>query len=259
MHIGQKIYNIKASVGATIGWIYCWSVLAIIILLALLFGGEKQQSKEDLTYIEGFYQGRKPGRGFTIVLMDGEKYKIGVTVCDNAFDERNFCENVKSGDLLQMLVDLNTKYYMPYIYELESNDISYITYEDAIKFVKKNNREVTIFAWIAFSIMTIFSIAGAIKLIVDGLYKKKQISTDSSKVTEKYSINANVIRATVAGTVYKIMVVPGQEVRKGDTVLIIKSMQMQIPVLAPDDAIVENVYVSIGDILQKDMMVVLLR
>lgn len=158
-----------------------------------------------------------------------------------------------------MLADLNTKYYMPYVYELKSNDISYITYEDAVKFVKKNNREMTIFAWTAFSIMTIFSIAGVIKLIVDGLYKKKQISTDSSKVTEKYSLNANVVRATVAGTVYKIMVVPGQQVREGDTVLIIKSMQMQIPVLAPADAIVENVYVSLGDVLQKDMMVVLLR
>lgn len=42
MHIGQKIYNIKASIGATIRWIFCWSVWAIIILLALLFGGEKQ-------------------------------------------------------------------------------------------------------------------------------------------------------------------------------------------------------------------------
>ena len=70
MHIGQKIYNIKASIGATIRWIFCWSVWAIIILLALLFGGEKQPSKESLTYVEGFYQGRKPGRGFTIVLMD---------------------------------------------------------------------------------------------------------------------------------------------------------------------------------------------
>lgn len=36
-------------------------------------------------------------------------------------------------------------------------------------------------------------------------------------------------------------------------------MQMQISVLAPADAIVENMYVSVGDVLQKDMMVVLLR
>ena len=148
---------------------------------------------------------------------------------------------------------------MPYVYELEVNGKLYITYEDAIKVKDESNYVIVMAGWITFSIMAVFSIAGAIKLIVDGLYKKKQISTDSSKVTEKYSINANVIRATVAGTVYKIMVVPGQQVRKGDTVLIIKSMQMQIPVLAPDDAIVENVYVSIGDILQKDMMVVLLR
>jgi biotin carboxyl carrier protein len=115
------------------------------------------------------------------------------------------------------------------------------------------------FGWIIFSATAIFTIAGAIKLIVDVLYKKKRISTGSSKVIEKYSINANVIRATVAGTVYKIIVVPGQQVREGDMVLIIKSMQMQIPVLAPAEAIVENVYVSIGDVLEKDMMVILLR
>lgn len=259
MHIGQKIYNIKASIGATIRWIFCWSVLAIIILSALLFGDVEQPSKESLTYVKGFYQERMIGKGMTIILMNGEKYKIGVNVCDNAFDRGNFYKNVKSGDLLQMLVDLNTGYKMPYIYELESNDILYITYEDAIKFVEKNNYEMIILSWIAFAITAVLSIAGVIKLIVDGLYKKKQISTDSSKVTEKYSLNANVVRATVAGTVYKIMVVPGQQVREGDTVLIIKSMQMQIPVLAPADAIVENVYVSVGDVLQKDMMVVLLR
>lgn len=50
-----------------------------------------------------------------------------------------------------------------------------------------------VFGWIIFSATAIFTIAGVIKLIVDGLYKKKQISTDSSTVIEKYSINANVL------------------------------------------------------------------
>lgn len=259
MHIGQKIYNIKASVGATIRWIFCWSVLAIISLSALLFGDVEQPSKESLTYVEGVYQERLIGKGMTIILMNGEKYKIGVDVCDNAFDRGNFYKNVKSGDLLQMLADFNTGYKMPYIYELESNNISYIVYEDAIKFVEKSNHEMMMLGWITFSTTAILSIVGVIKLIIDWLYKKNQTLIYPNMITEKSSVKASVIRATVAGTVYKIMVVPGQQVRKGDTVLIIKSMQMQIPVLAPDDAIVENVYVSIGDILQKDMMVVLLR
>lgn len=259
MHIGQKIYNIKASTDEIIRWIIAWGAFATLLLLILLCGDIERPSEESLTYVEEAYQGRRIGDGMIIYLTTGERYKIGVNVFNNAFDRISFYQDVKNGDLLQMLVDFNTEYKMPYVYELEVNGKLYITYEDAIKVKDESNYVIVMAGWITFSIMAVFSIAGVIKLIVDGLYKKKQISTDSSKVTEKYSINANVIRAIVTGTVYKIMVVPGQQVRKGDTVLIIKSMQMQIPVLAPDDAIVENVYVSIGDILQKDMMVVLLR
>jgi len=60
-----------------------------------------------------------------------------------------------------MLVDFNTGYKIPYIYELESNNISYIVYEDAIKFVEKSNCEMMMFGWIIFSATAIFTIAGA--------------------------------------------------------------------------------------------------
>ena len=55
------------------------------------------------------------------------------------------------------------------------------------------------------------------------------------------------IEAGAAGKVFKIEASQGQAVKKGDTVVILEAMKMEIPVVAPQDGTVASIIVSVGD------------
>ena len=55
------------------------------------------------------------------------------------------------------------------------------------------------------------------------------------------------IEAGAAGKVFKIEANVGQAVKKGDTVVILEAMKMEIPVVAPEDGTVASVNVAVGD------------
>ena len=55
------------------------------------------------------------------------------------------------------------------------------------------------------------------------------------------------ITAGAAGKVFKIEASVGQQVKAGDTVIIIEAMKMEIPVVAPQDGTVASINVSAGD------------
>ncbi|MBO0710377.1 MAG: biotin/lipoyl-binding carrier protein [Acetobacteraceae bacterium] len=46
------------------------------------------------------------------------------------------------------------------------------------------------------------------------------------------------------GTVWKIEVEPGARVAEGDTLILLESMKMEIPVMAPRDGVVKEILVS---------------
>ena len=55
------------------------------------------------------------------------------------------------------------------------------------------------------------------------------------------------IEAGAAGKVFKIEANVGQTVKKGDAVVILEAMKMEIPVVAPEDGTVASVNVAVGD------------
>ena len=55
------------------------------------------------------------------------------------------------------------------------------------------------------------------------------------------------IEAGAAGKVFKIEANVGQAVKKGDAVVIIEAMKMEIPVVAPEDGTVASIDVAVGD------------
>ena len=55
------------------------------------------------------------------------------------------------------------------------------------------------------------------------------------------------IEAGAAGKVFKIEANVGQAVKKGDAVVILEAMKMEIPVVAPQDGTVASVNVAVGD------------
>ena len=55
------------------------------------------------------------------------------------------------------------------------------------------------------------------------------------------------IEAGAAGKVFKIEANVGQAIKKGDAVVIIEAMKMEIPVVAPEDGTVASIDVAVGD------------
>lgn len=66
------------------------------------------------------------------------------------------------------------------------------------------------------------------------------------------------VRSEVSGSVWKLEVAPGQAVAEGDTLLIVESMKMEIPVTAPGAGVVRELLVAQGDPVVDDQVLVLL-
>jgi len=58
------------------------------------------------------------------------------------------------------------------------------------------------------------------------------------------------IEAGAAGKVFKLEKKVGDAVKKGDAVVIIEAMKMEIPVVAPQDGTVASVDVAVGDAVE---------
>lgn len=58
------------------------------------------------------------------------------------------------------------------------------------------------------------------------------------------------VKAGAAGKVFKIEASVGQSVKKGDAVVIIEAMKMEIPVVAPEDGTVASINVAVGDAIE---------
>jgi acetyl-CoA carboxylase biotin carboxyl carrier protein len=66
------------------------------------------------------------------------------------------------------------------------------------------------------------------------------------------------IEAHITGTVWKIEVAPGDNVDEGDTVVILESMKMEMPVEAEDAGVVKEIKVEEGEsVSEGDVLVVL--
>lgn len=58
------------------------------------------------------------------------------------------------------------------------------------------------------------------------------------------------VEAGAAGKVFKIEASVGQKVAKGDTVVIVEAMKMEIPVVAPQEGTVASIDVAVGDMVE---------
>ena len=66
------------------------------------------------------------------------------------------------------------------------------------------------------------------------------------------------VEAHITGTVWKIEVAVGDTVEEGDTVLILESMKMEMPVEAEDEGTVKEILVEEGQAVSEgDTLVVL--
>lgn len=64
------------------------------------------------------------------------------------------------------------------------------------------------------------------------------------------------LRAFIPGVIQKIYVEPGQNVHKGQPLLILEAMKMKNDVLSPIDANVLSIHVKVGDVVSKDQILI---
>lgn len=65
-----------------------------------------------------------------------------------------------------------------------------------------------------------------------------------------------LIKAQMAGTVFEVSVKEGDAVTKGQTVIILESMKMEIPHDATMDGTVAKVFVAEGDFVEEEALLV---
>ena len=67
------------------------------------------------------------------------------------------------------------------------------------------------------------------------------------------------IEATVTGKVWKVETVPGAQLQEDDVVIILESMKMEIPVLAPNAGTIETILVQEGDSVEEGQTVATMK
>ncbi len=67
------------------------------------------------------------------------------------------------------------------------------------------------------------------------------------------------VESEIAGSIWKIEVEAGKSVSQGDTLLIIESMKMEIPVVAPGDGTVAEILVNEKDAVSEGQPLLMLE
>ena len=70
---------------------------------------------------------------------------------------------------------------------------------------------------------------------------------------------AEEIRAEMVANVWKVVVATGDSVEEGDTLVILESMKMEIPVVAEVDGVVAQMAVNEGDVVQEGDLIAVIE
>lgn len=68
----------------------------------------------------------------------------------------------------------------------------------------------------------------------------------------------NEVKASMAGSIWKIVVVEGDTVTVGQDVVVLESMKMEIPIAAEKDGVVKSIVKAEGDFVNEgDVLIVI--
>lgn len=63
------------------------------------------------------------------------------------------------------------------------------------------------------------------------------------------------VRAEIVASVWGVIVTEGDRIDEGDTLVILESMKMEIPVLAEQAGVVSKLHVAKGDVVYQDDLI----
>jgi biotin carboxyl carrier protein len=106
-------------------------------------------------------------------------------------------------------------------------------------------------------VVSVDAAAQTVVLKVNGKRAEVKLSTEIDRMLQRLGIaaksNAKVsdVRAPMPGQIHSILVEVGQQVQKGDPLLILVAMKMENVIKAPTDGIIAKIFVQVGENVQK--------
>ncbi len=91
---------------------------------------------------------------------------------------------------------------------------------------------------------------GNFESVAIGASKRARLETELSK---------QQIKSEISGSVWKIVVKVGDVVAEEDQIMILESMKMEIPVLAPDGGTISEIRIAEGDAVAEGQVVAVLE
>ncbi|MEP1097071.1 MAG: biotin/lipoyl-containing protein [Cyclobacteriaceae bacterium] len=106
---------------------------------------------------------------------------------------------------------------------------------------------------------------GGINLTIDGKAVSVSSRSHIEQVLEKLGMNTltassiSDIKAPMPGTILSLDIEVGNQVSKGDTILILEAMKMENVIKSPGDGIIASVLVKEGDNVEKNQLLISLE
>jgi biotin carboxyl carrier protein len=91
------------------------------------------------------------------------------------------------------------------------------------------------------------------EVFIDGRAFRFEVTSTDHRRLKRSAAHADAMTAPMPGTVVKVLVEPGQQVRRGDILIKLEAMKMELPVRAPHDGSVKAIHCREGDLVQAGM------
>lgn len=76
--------------------------------------------------------------------------------------------------------------------------------------------------------------------------------TPKYRTRKAYSTPEPIVKAAIPGTIMEVLVKEGQQVKRGDALLVLDSMKMNNTICTSNDGVVKKIYVTVGQPVGKD-------
>jgi len=88
------------------------------------------------------------------------------------------------------------------------------------------------------------------EVFLDGRVFRFEVTSTDQRRRKSSAAHADTMTAPMPGTVVKVLVEPGQQVRRGDILIKLEAMKMELPVRAPHDGSVKAIHCKEGELVQ---------
>jgi biotin carboxyl carrier protein len=88
------------------------------------------------------------------------------------------------------------------------------------------------------------------------VYRSGSAAAPSNAVSTAKSSAAQTLTAPMPATVLKVLVAEGSSVRKGDTVIVLEAMKMELPIRTMGEGVVSGVHCREGELVQPEAVLV---